>query len=124
MELVQTALGSDEVPIVIENVMPWKAEADVAERFRGADLPRRRRGARDATQWRVRRQHRCPGCPQPRVEAGDGAERDWPGRGCSRPTSRNVVRSRRFTMEQAYSRYVTRTAPYLGTDGIHQSTAI
>ena len=33
VELVQPALGSDEVPIVIENVMPWNAEANVADRF-------------------------------------------------------------------------------------------
>ena len=33
LELVRLALGSDEVPITIENVMPWNAEANCAERF-------------------------------------------------------------------------------------------
>ena len=32
-EFVRVALGSDEVPITIENIMPWKAQADVADRF-------------------------------------------------------------------------------------------
>src|SRR2546430_5609113 len=33
LEFVRVALGSDEVPITIENIMPWKAQADVADRF-------------------------------------------------------------------------------------------
>src|SRR5262245_33678995 len=33
-ELVRVALGTDNIPIEIENVMAWQAEAAVAERFR------------------------------------------------------------------------------------------
>src|SRR5207244_11338421 len=33
LEYVQVALGVDDIPITIENLMPWKAQADVADRF-------------------------------------------------------------------------------------------
>ena len=32
--MVQTAIGSTDIPVTIENVMHWNATADTAERFR------------------------------------------------------------------------------------------
>ena len=118
VEWVRLALGSDNVPITIDNVMPWNAEANSAERYQ---------------QGRV-------------FIAGDAAHAMPPNGGFGGNTGIQdahnlawklamVIRGeagaelldtydaeRRpvgtFTTEQAYSRYVTRTAPYLGTDGI------
>src|SRR5687767_3820973 len=118
LEWVRLALGSDDVPITIDNVMPWDAEANYAERYQ---------------QGRV-------------FIAGDAAHAMPPNGGFGGNTgiqdAHNLAwklamvlkgdagsdlldtydAERRpvgtFTTEQAYSRYVTRTAPYLGTDGM------
>jgi 2-polyprenyl-6-methoxyphenol hydroxylase-like FAD-dependent oxidoreductase len=118
LEWLHVALGDPDIPITIENVMPWTAEANSAERF-------------------------CEG----RVFlAGDSAHVMPPNGGWGGNTgvqdahnlawklalvlrgvaSENLLstydQERRpvsaFTVEQAYSRYVTRTAPYLGTAGM------
>src|SRR4029077_19533831 len=34
LELVRVALGTDDVPVTIENVMNWQSTADISERFR------------------------------------------------------------------------------------------
>src|SRR5215468_6276836 len=36
LELVRTALGTETIPITIENIMHWEASADLAERFQDA----------------------------------------------------------------------------------------
>ena len=38
LRLVQTALGSQDIPITIDNVMHWQATADTAERFRAGRI--------------------------------------------------------------------------------------
>jgi 2-polyprenyl-6-methoxyphenol hydroxylase-like FAD-dependent oxidoreductase len=118
LDLVRAALGSDDVEITIENVMPWKAEADVAERFRRGRIfiagdaahvmpPNGgfggNTGVQDAQNLAWKLAMVLQGAAGPDLLATYEEER--------RPTAE-------FTVEQAYSRYVTRTAPYLGTDGI------
>ena len=118
LELVRAALGSNEVDITIENVMPWQAAADVAERFR--------RGrvfiAGDAA-------HVMPpnGGFGGNTGVQDAQNLAWKLamvlKGTARPDLLSTYEAERrpaaaFTVEQAYSRYVTRTAPYLGTSGI------
>jgi 2-polyprenyl-6-methoxyphenol hydroxylase-like FAD-dependent oxidoreductase len=118
LEWVRLALGADDVPITIENVMTWNAEANYAERYQQGRVflagdavhampPNGGFGGNTGIQdahnlaWKL--------AMVLRGEAGAelldtyDAER--------RPVGR-------FTTEQAYSRYVTRTAPYLGTDGM------
>ena len=77
-------------------------------------VPRRRCRASDAAQRRLRRQHRHSRRAQSRLEARAGAARESPDRSCS--TTYEIERRPvgKFTVEQAYTRYVTRTAPYLG----------
>ena len=79
-------------------------------------VPGRRRGARDAAQRRIRRQHRHPRRAQPGAgswrscldeQAGDGLLESYDAE--RRPASR-------FTAEQAFTRYVTRSAPWLQVD--------
>ncbi|MBI4472764.1 MAG: FAD-dependent monooxygenase [Acidobacteria bacterium] len=117
VEFIRVALGAD-VPITIESVMPWKAAADVADRFQHGRI----------------------------FLAGDAAHVMPPNGGFGGNTgvqdAHNLAwklalvlkgaageqllstyeRERRpvaaFTVEQAYSRYVTRTAPYLGMETI------
>jgi 2-polyprenyl-6-methoxyphenol hydroxylase-like FAD-dependent oxidoreductase len=117
-ELVHVALGSDDVPITIDNVMPWDAAAEVAERFRAGRIflagdsahvmpPNGGFGGNTGIQdahnlaWKLAM-----------VQAGEGA----PALLDTYETERMPVGD--FTVEQAYARYVTRTAPYLGTDGM------
>jgi 2-polyprenyl-6-methoxyphenol hydroxylase-like FAD-dependent oxidoreductase len=118
IDLVRTALGVDDIPISIENVMPWKAAADVADRFREGRvflagdsahvMPPNggfggNTGVQDAHNLAWKLAHVVRGV------AGDALLDTY-------ETERKPVAE--FTTEQAYSRYVTRTAPYLGTDGM------
>jgi 2-polyprenyl-6-methoxyphenol hydroxylase-like FAD-dependent oxidoreductase len=117
-ELIHSALGAADVPVTIDSIMPWDAEADVAERMR---------------QGRV-------------FLAGDAAHTMPPNGGFGGNTGIQDVHNlawklamvlngvagedllstyeperlpvATFTTEQAYSRYVTRTAPQLGLDTI------
>jgi 2-polyprenyl-6-methoxyphenol hydroxylase-like FAD-dependent oxidoreductase len=117
-ELVRIALGSDAVPITIENMMPWNAEADVAARFRAGRVflagdsahvmpPNGGFGGNTGVQdahnlaWKL--------AMVLRGEADEALLDTY-------EAERRPVGD--FTTEQAYSRYVTRTAPYLGTDGM------
>ena len=119
MEFVRIALGASDVPITIENVMPWTAAADVADQFQSGRIflagdaahvmpPNGGFGGNTGVQdahnlaWKLARVSR--GEAGPELLATYESER--------KPVAH-------FTVEQAYSRYVTRTAPYLGTDGIH-----
>ena len=118
LEWVRLALGSDDVPITIDNVMPWNAEANWAERYREGRVfivgdaahampPNGGFGGNTGIQdahnlaWKLSMVLRNEAGPD-LLDTYD-AER--------RPVGT-------FTTEQAYSRYVTRTAPYLGTDGM------
>jgi len=118
LELVRTALGTNTVPITIENVMHWNAEAGAAERlssgriFLAGDaahvMPPNggfggNTGIHDAQNLAWKLALVLKGVSSPDLLATYDAER--------RPVAA-------FTTEQAYTRYVTRTAPYLGLDGL------
>jgi 2-polyprenyl-6-methoxyphenol hydroxylase-like FAD-dependent oxidoreductase len=117
IELVRVALGSD-TEVTIDNIMPWNAEANVAERIQQGRIfimgdaahamtPNGgfggNTGVHDAQNLAWKLAMVLNGTAGPELLATYEAERKPVGV---------------FTTEQAYSRYVTRTAPYLGTDGI------
>jgi len=117
-ELVRVALGSDQVDVTIENMMPWNAAADVADRFREGRVFL----AGDAA-------HVMPpnGGFGGNTGIHDAHNLAWKlamvFRGDADPALLDTYESERrpvgvFTTEQAYARYVTRTAPYLGTVGM------
>src|SRR5688572_11978479 len=118
LEWVRLALGSDDVSITIDNVMPWNAEANWAERYQQGRvfiagdaahaMPPNggfggNTGIQDAHNFAWKLAMVLKGEAAPELLDTYDPER--------RPVGV-------FTTEQAYSRYVTRTAPYLGTDGI------
>ena len=117
LEWVRLALGAD-IPVTIDNVMPWNAEANWAERYQQGRVfiagdaahampPNGGFGGNTGIQdahnlaWKL--------AMVLRKEAGPELLDTYD------PERRPVGT---FTTEQAYSRYVTRTAPYLGSDGI------
>jgi 2-polyprenyl-6-methoxyphenol hydroxylase-like FAD-dependent oxidoreductase len=119
-ELVHVALGSDQVDVTIENMMPWNAAADVADRFREGRVFL----AGDAA-------HVMPpnGGFGGNTGIHDAHNLAWKLalvlRGDADPALLDTYEAERrpvgvFTTEQAYARYVTRTAPYLGTDGMQR----
>ena len=116
-QLVRIALGAD-IPVEIENVMPWKAAAEVTDRFQAGRVflagdaahvmpPNGGFGGNTGVQdahnlaWKLARVL---------------DQRAGPDLLATYETERRPVAQ--FTVEQAYSRYVTRTAPYLGTSDI------
>jgi len=116
VEFVQCALGDNTIPIKIENVMPWKAAAETADTFQKGRVflagdsahvmpPNGGFGGNTGVQdahnlaWKLARVLREEADPS--LLATYEAER--------KPVAE-------FTVEQAYSRYVTRTAPFLGTN--------
>jgi len=118
LELVRLALGTDDVAVTIENVMPWEAAAHVADRFADGRvfiagdaahvMPPNggfggNTGVQDAQNlaWKMAMV----------LEGKAGSELLDTYESERRPVAA-------FTVEQAYSRYVTRTAPYLSADGI------
>jgi 2-polyprenyl-6-methoxyphenol hydroxylase-like FAD-dependent oxidoreductase len=116
-EWLRASLGA-EVPLTIENVMKWQATADTAERFQQGRIFL----AGDAA-------HSMPptGGFGGNTGVQDAHNLAWKlalvlrGRAPAEllttyETERCPVAA--FTVEQAYSRYVTRWAPYLGTQGI------
>jgi 2-polyprenyl-6-methoxyphenol hydroxylase-like FAD-dependent oxidoreductase len=122
-ELVRLALGSDSVDITIDNVMPWKAAASVADRFAHGRVFI----AGDAA-------HVMPpnGGFGGNTGVQDGHNLAWKlamvlNGTAGAPLLDTYEPERRpaaaFTVEQAYSRYVTRTAPYLGAAGIQAVAA-
>ena len=117
IELVRLALGSDDAAVVIENVMPWNAEANVAERLRVGRVFL----AGDSA-------HVMPpnGGFGGNTGIQDAHNLAWKLAlvlsGTSRPALLDTYEEERapvgaFTTEQAYSRYVTRAAPYLSDRG-------
>jgi len=118
LEYVHAALGTSDVPVTIENVMHWQSTADIAERFRdgriflagdaahvmppyggfGGNC-----GIHDAHNLAWKLAWVLGGAASPELLLSYETER--------RPAAA-------FTVEQAYSRYVTRAAAYLGTSGM------
>lgn len=114
---LRASLGAD-VPLGIENVMKWESTADTAERFATGRIFL----AGDAA-------HSMP--PTGGFGGNTGVEdaRNFAWKlalvlqGLAPPALLETYESERrpvgaFTVEQAYSRYVTRWAPYLGTQDI------
>jgi len=118
LEMIHAALGTTEIPITIDSVMPWQAAAETAERFREGRVflagdsahvmpPNGGFGGNTGVQdahnlaWKLARVLKGES-PESLLDTYD--------------TERRPVGV--FTVEQAYSRYVTRTAPYLGSAGI------
>ena len=117
-ELLRAALGDDTVPIKIDNVMHWDAEADTAERFRQGRIflagdaahvmpPHGgfggNTGIQDAHNLAWKLAYVLKGLAGPELLSTYDPER--------RPAAG-------FTVEQAFSRYVNRAAPYLRSENM------
>jgi|SRR5579863_7388385 len=118
LDYVRAGLGTDEIPVKIESVMDWQSTADLAERFThgriflAGDAAHAmppyggfggNTGIADAHNLAWKLALVLKGLASPDLLATYEPER--------RPASG-------FTVEQAYSRYVTRAAAYLGTSGM------
>src|SRR5579863_2638581 len=118
LELLRAGLGSDDLPVTVENVMQWDAMADVAEHFQHGSIflagdaahvmpPSGGFGGNTGVQdahniaWKLAAV--LKGIAGPELLSTYELER--------RPAAA-------FTVEQAYSRYVTRSAPYLRTENV------
>jgi hypothetical protein len=118
LEYVHAGLGTDEVPVTIENVMHWQSTADIAERFGDGRVFL----AGDAA-------HVMPpyGGFGGNTGIHDAHNLAWKlalvlkgiaGEGLLSTYESERHPASAFTVEQAYSRYVTRAASYLGTAGM------
>jgi 2-polyprenyl-6-methoxyphenol hydroxylase-like FAD-dependent oxidoreductase len=118
VDLIHTALGATDVPVIVDSIMPWDAEADVAERMRQGRVFL----AGDAA-------HTMPpnGGFGGNTGIHDAHNLAWKLalvlKGVAGEELLSTYEPERlpvatFTTEQAYSRYVTRTAPQLGLDTI------
>ena len=116
LELLRAAIGVPGIPVVIENIAPWQAVADVADRFQDGRVflagdaahvvpPNGgyggNTGVQDAHNLAWKLALTLTGAAGPGLLATYDAER--------RPVGE-------LTVEQAFTRYVTRVAPYLGTE--------
>ncbi|HXQ25290.1 MAG TPA: FAD-dependent monooxygenase [Candidatus Acidoferrales bacterium] len=116
LELLRAALGDDKVPVTIDSVMHWDAAADTAERFQQGRvflagdsahvMPPSggfggNTGVQDAHNLAWKLAFVLKGIAGPDLLPTYDRER--------RPAAG-------FTVEQAYSRYVTRSAPYLRSE--------
>jgi len=120
-ELVHAALGTKDVTVTIEDVMPWQSTADVAERFQDGRVFL----AGDAA-------HVMPpyGGFGGNTGIADAHNLAWKlalvVQGKAGPELLSTYEPERrpaaaFTVEQAYTRYVTRSAQYLGTGGMQKA---
>jgi 2-polyprenyl-6-methoxyphenol hydroxylase-like FAD-dependent oxidoreductase len=118
LALLRSAIGDEDVPLAIENIMQWDATADTADRFQEGRIflagdaahvmpPSGgfggNTGVQDAQNLAWKLAFVLKGLAGPELLASYEIER--------RPASA-------FTVEQAYSRYVMRSAPYLKTDDL------
>jgi 2-polyprenyl-6-methoxyphenol hydroxylase-like FAD-dependent oxidoreductase len=118
LELLRAAIGVPDIPVVIEDVATWRAVADSAERYQAGRVFL----AGDAA-------HTMP--PNGGFGGNTGIQDAWNLawkvalvlRGGAGPRLLDTYDEERrpigaLMVEQAYARYVTRVAPYLGTDGM------
>jgi 2-polyprenyl-6-methoxyphenol hydroxylase-like FAD-dependent oxidoreductase len=118
LELLRAAIGVPGMPVTIKDIATWRATADIADRYRDGRVflagdaahvvpPNGgfggNTGVQDAHNLAWKLAYVLNGTAGPGLLDSYQAER-WP--------------VGEFTVEQSYSRYVTRVAPYLGTDGI------
>jgi 2-polyprenyl-6-methoxyphenol hydroxylase-like FAD-dependent oxidoreductase len=118
LELLRAAIGVPGMPLTIKDIATWRATADIADRytrgrvFLAGDAAHvvppnggfgGNTGVHDAHNLAWKLASVLNGTAGPGLLDSYDAER--------RPVGE-------FTVEQSYSRYVTRVAPYLGTDGI------
>ncbi len=117
-ELTRAAIGDPDIDIEVLDIAPWKAIADVATSFQGGrvliagdaahTMPPNggfggNTGVQDAFNLAWKLAHVLDGRAGEELVDTYDAERQPVGR---------------LTIEQAYTRYVLRAAPYLGTDDI------
>src|SRR6185437_13757398 len=120
LELLRAAIGVPGMPLVIEDIAPWQAVADVAGRYADGRVflagdavhvvpPNGgfggNTGVHDAHNLAWKLAAVLNGTAGPDLLATYDAER--------RPVGA-------FTVDQSYARYVGRVAPYLGTEGVAQ----
>jgi 2-polyprenyl-6-methoxyphenol hydroxylase-like FAD-dependent oxidoreductase len=118
LELLRAAIGVPDIPVVIEDVATWRAVADSAERYQDGRVFL----AGDAA-------HTMP--PNGGFGGNTGVQDAWnlawklglvlggvAGPGLLETYDRERRPIGELMVEQAYTRYVTRVAPYLGTDGM------
>jgi len=118
LELLRAAIGVPDIPLTVEDVATWRAIADSAETYQigrvflAGDAAHvvppnggfgGNTGMQDAHNLAWKLALAVKGLAGPALLATYDAER--------RPVGE-------LTVEQAYTRYVTRVAPYLGTDGM------
>ena len=118
LELLRAAIGVPGIPVTIQDIATWRAVADSAERyihgrvFLAGDAAHTmppnggfggNTGVQDAHNLAWKLAFVLKGIAEPQLLDTYDAERRAIGE---------------LTVEQAYSRYVSRVAPYLGTDGM------
>jgi 2-polyprenyl-6-methoxyphenol hydroxylase-like FAD-dependent oxidoreductase len=118
LELLRAAIGVPGIPVTVQDIATWRAVADSAERyvhgrvFLAGDAAHTmppnggfggNTGVQDAHNLAWKLAFVLKGIAGPRLLDTYDDERRAIGE---------------LTVEQAYSRYVTRVAPYLGTDGM------
>ncbi|MGH9098665.1 MAG: FAD-dependent monooxygenase, partial [Acidimicrobiales bacterium] len=118
LELLRAAIGVPDIPVEIEDIAKWRAVADSAERYQDGRIflagdsahvmpPNGgfggNTGIHDVHNLAWKLAFVLKGIASPALADTYDEER--------RPVGR-------FTVEQSYSRYVARVAPYLGTDGM------
>ncbi len=120
-ELVHAALGSNEVTVTIEDVMPWQSTADVAEHFQAGRVFLAGDAAHVMPPYGgfggntgIADAHNLAWKLALVVQGKAGAEL----LSTYEPERRPVAA---FTVEQAYTRYVTRSAQYLGASGMQKA---
>ena len=120
-DLVHAALGTKDVAVTIEDVMPWQSTADVADSFQKGRVFLAGDAAHVMPPYGgfggntgIADAHNLAWKLALVVQGKAGAEL----LSTYEPERRPVAA---FTVEQAYTRYVTRSAQYLGTTGMQKA---